>query len=453
MQLKNKICKDKKAFYGSRISENRIRTPEGFLICKNVPIARVGTQEYLGEELGLEGYENVLVNVVRTEQEVFSHKTIASFEGKPFTDDHPEQEEFVTTENYKRYVKGHVTNVRRGQGDFSDKLLADIIVYDKTVIEEIENNQKREISCGYACDYNVDENGDVFQVNITGNHVALVDEGRAGHSVKILDHNKQYKGVRKNMPKMKNTKQIIARLFPSFAKDASPEEIEEVVTAINEVQDEEITTQDEEQIENKPTADDDVLSQILGEMKALKDEISTLKMANQQQNDPLAKLEKKLFNEVSDEEQSTLDDDITADENEVTADEDIIADENEVTADEDITEDDDITEDNDVETTDEEATTTATDKKAMLDLIRTMRPLIANMKNDKQKKVVTDSLMKLGRSALGKPSKPKKNGYAAIMKAKQKHNTQFITQDSKMYDESQLGREIAKKRNPHYKLS
>lgn len=275
MQLKNKICKDKKAFYGSRISENRIRTPEGFLICKNVPIARVGTQEYLGEELGLEGYENVLVNVVRTEQEVFSHKTIASFEGKPFTDDHPEQEEFVTTENYKRYVKGHVTNVRRGQGDFSDKLLADIIVYDKTVIEEIENNQKREISCGYACDYNVDENGDVFQVNITGNHVALVDEGRAGHSVKILDHNKQYKGVRKNMPKMKNTKQIIARLFPSFAKDASPEEIEEVVTAINEVQDEEITTQDEEQIENKPTADDDVLSQILGEMKALKDEIST----------------------------------------------------------------------------------------------------------------------------------------------------------------------------------
>lgn len=254
------------------------------------------------------------------------------------------------------------------------------------------------------------------------------------------------------MPKMKNTKQIIARLFPSFAKDASPEEIEEVVTAINEVQDEEITTQDEEQIENKPTSDDDVLSQILGEMKALKDEISTLKMANQQQNDPLAKLEKKLFNEVSDEEQSTLDDDITADENEVTADEDIIADENEVTADEDITEDDDITEDNDVETTDEEATTTATDKKAMLDLIRTIRPLITNMKNDKQKKVVTDSLMKLGRSALGKPSKPKKNGYAAIMKVKQKHNTQFITQDSKMYDDSQLGREIAKKRNPHYKL-
>ncbi len=440
MQLKNKICKDKKAFYGSRISENRIRTPEGFLICKNVPIARVGTQEYLGEELGLEGYENVLVNVVRTEQEVFSHKTIASFEGKPFTDDHPEQSEFVTTENYKRYVKGHVTNVRRGQGDFSDKLLADIIVYDKTVIEEIENNQKREISCGYACDYNVDENGDVFQVNITGNHVALVDEGRAGHSVKILDHNKQYKGVRKNMPKMKNTKQIIARLFPSFAKDASPEEIEEVVTAINEVQDEEITTQDEQPAaeENKTTTDDDVLSQILQEMKALKDEMITLKTANQEQNDPIAKLEQQLVNEISDEE--------------ITEDEDITED-NDIIEDEDMTEDDDITEDEDIETSDEETTATAVDKKVMLQFVRNIRPVIAEMKDNKQKKVVTDSLMKMARVTSGKTAKPKENGYAAIMRVKQNHSKQFKTQDSKTYDDSQLGREIAKKRNPHYKLS
>ncbi len=440
MQLKNKICKDKKAFYGSRISENRIRTPEGFLICKNVPIARVGTQEYLGEELGLEGYENVLVNVVRTEQEVFSHKTIASFEGKPFTDDHPEQEEFVTAENYKQYVKGHVTNVRRGQGDFSDKLLADIIVYDKTVIEEIENNQKREISCGYACDYNVDENGDVFQVNITGNHVALVDEGRAGHSVKILDHNKQYKGVRKNMPKMKNTKQIIARLFPSFAKDASPEEIEEVVTAINEVQDEEITTQDEQPAaeENKTTTDDDVLSQILQEMKALKDEMITLKTANQEQNDPIAKLEQQLVNEISDEE--------------ITEDEDITED-NDIIEDEDMTEDDDITEDEDIETSDEKTTATAVDKKVMLQFVRNIRPVIAEMKDNKQKKVVTDSLMKMARVTSGKTAKPKENGYAAIMRVKQNHSKQFKTQDSKTYDDSQLGREIAKKRNPHYKLS
>ena len=451
MQLKNRIVKDQKAFYGSRISENRIRTPEGFLICKNVPIAKVGTQQYLGEELGLEGYENVLVDVIRTEQEVFSPKTIASFEGKPFTDDHPEQSEFVTTENYKQYVKGHVTNVRRGEGNFSDKLLADIIVYDKTVIEEIESGRKREISCGYGCDYDIDENGNILQINITGNHVALVNEGRAGHNVRILDHNKNKKGVVKNMAKMKTKKQIIARLFPSFTKDASPEEIEEVVTAISEAQDEEAevpTTQDEEPAaqESKPTADDDVLSKVLDGIQALKDEISELKAANQQQNDPLAKLEQQLANEVASDsnEEVAADEDITEDDDDVTADGDITEDDDEIVADEDVTEDDDITDD-------EETTASAADKKAMLKFIRNIRPVVAKMKDGKQKKAVTDSLIKMARTTSGKSRTPKKNGYAAIMKVKQKRSTQFIAQDSKKYDDSQLGKEIAKQRNPHYK--
>jgi hypothetical protein len=455
LKLKNRIVKDKKAFYGSRISENRIRTPEGFLICKNVPIAKVGTQQYLGEELGLEGYENILVEVVRTEQEVFSPKTIASFEGKPFTDDHPEQSEFVTTENYKQYVKGHVTNVRRGEGDFSDKLLADIIVYDKTVIEEIESGRKREISCGYGCDYGINENGNILQINITGNHVALIEEGRAGHSVRILDHNKYKKGVVKTMAKMKTKKQIIARLFPSFAKDASttPEEIQEIVTAINEVGDEEAEVPPAQ--ESKPTADDDVLSKVLDGIQALKDEIGELKAANQQQNDPLKKLEQQLANEVASDnnEEVATDEDITEDDDDVTTDEDITEDDDEIAADEDVAEDDDITEDDDIETSDEKTTASAADKKAMLKLIRNIRPVIAKMKDGKQKKAVTDFLIKMARATSGKSRTPKKNGYADIMKVKQRRTSQFLAKDSKIYDDSQLGKQIAKQRNPHYKLS
>ena len=33
-----------KAYFGSRLSANMITTPEGYLVCKNVPIARVGHQ-------------------------------------------------------------------------------------------------------------------------------------------------------------------------------------------------------------------------------------------------------------------------------------------------------------------------------------------------------------------------------------------------------------------------
>ncbi len=262
------------------------------------------------------------------------------------------------------------------------------------------------------------------------------------------------------MAKMKTKKQIIARLFPSFTKDASPEEIEEVVTAISEVQDEEAevpTTQDEEPAaqESKPTADDDVLSKVLDGIQALKDEIGELKAANQQQNDPLKKLEQQLANEVASDnnEEVATDEDITEDDDDVTTDEDITEDDDEIAADEDVAEDDDITEDDDIETSDEKTTASAADKKAMLKLIRNIRPVVAKMKDGKQKKAVTDSLIKMARATSGKSRTPKKNGYAAIMKVKQRRTSQFLAKDSKIYDDSQLGKQIAKQRNPHYKLS
>ena len=39
-------------YYGYTISPNQLETGEGFLICRNVPIARTGTQDYLGTEVG-----------------------------------------------------------------------------------------------------------------------------------------------------------------------------------------------------------------------------------------------------------------------------------------------------------------------------------------------------------------------------------------------------------------
>jgi len=45
---------DKISYYGTRLSDNISRTPEGFLICRNVPIAKAGTQDYLGSELDVE---------------------------------------------------------------------------------------------------------------------------------------------------------------------------------------------------------------------------------------------------------------------------------------------------------------------------------------------------------------------------------------------------------------
>ena len=53
------------AYYGSKISEHMTKTPEGFLICHDVPIARIGQQEYFAGELGLDGDPDRLVQVQR----------------------------------------------------------------------------------------------------------------------------------------------------------------------------------------------------------------------------------------------------------------------------------------------------------------------------------------------------------------------------------------------------
>ena len=57
------------------------------------------------------------------------------------------------------------------------------------VINEIRSGAKREISSGYECEY-VEKDGKIYQRNIRGNHVALVQAGRAGNQVKIYDEKK-----------------------------------------------------------------------------------------------------------------------------------------------------------------------------------------------------------------------------------------------------------------------
>lgn len=168
------------AYYGSKISEHMTKTPEGFLICHNVPIARIGQQEYLAGELGLDGDPDRPVQVQRRPEDVFDPAAVASFEGKDVTQNHPP--ESLTPENHALYAKGHAENVHR-EGDY---LVADLHLKDPGLISDVENGVTREVSCGYRCCYTPDGTG-YRQTNIRGNHVAIVPRGRAGHLVAIQD--------------------------------------------------------------------------------------------------------------------------------------------------------------------------------------------------------------------------------------------------------------------------
>lgn len=216
------------SYYGYTISPNQIETGEGFLICRNVPIARTGTQEYLGREIGLEGKAaDAIVTVYRSPDEVFSEAALASFEGKPATNNHPP--DLIGPDDVSMYEKGHVQNVRRGTGEWEDFVIADLHIHDRELIEAVQNG-KREISCGYECEYIDNGDGTYSQVNIRGNHVAIVDRGRAGKRAAILDSDtrkKEQAAIRPERKKMKKSG-LLFKLFGQAVRDKSPEEIEQM---------------------------------------------------------------------------------------------------------------------------------------------------------------------------------------------------------------------------------
>lgn len=243
------------AYYGSQISPHLVGTPEGFLICKDVPIARTGPQDYLARELMLDGDPERIVTVQRHPEDVFEEATLASFEGKPICDGHPPEN--VSPENYAAYTKGHVQNVRR-DGDY---IVADLYINDANLANEVRNNVKREVSCGYLCNYVPDGSG-YKQTRIRGNHLAVVPKGRAGASVSIKDAAPEAEKGRKTI--MNYWKTFLAA-FAGAAKDAEPEELDKMVeTTAAALDAEPVKTPDaepakEEAPEEKPVEDEEVI--------------------------------------------------------------------------------------------------------------------------------------------------------------------------------------------------
>ena len=173
--------------YEAQIGPNRYKTDEGFLLCLNVPIARAGEQEYHGSELpGIDAGPTGVIVMMREEAEVFAPATMASFEGKPLVlGAHPP--EGVTPENAKILTVGSMQNIRRGQGAESDLLIADLLVTSADAIDAVMTGRMREVSCGYMCDVEQAGPGRAAQRRITGNHLAIVADGRAGSRVAIKD--------------------------------------------------------------------------------------------------------------------------------------------------------------------------------------------------------------------------------------------------------------------------
>lgn len=72
-----------------RLGPKRALTPEGFLLCEDVPVARTGEMLYGPGEVPVEPGPDGLIRISRTPDEVFRPETLASCIGKPVPGDIP----------------------------------------------------------------------------------------------------------------------------------------------------------------------------------------------------------------------------------------------------------------------------------------------------------------------------------------------------------------------------
>ncbi len=122
----------------------------------------------------------------RPPEEVFDSESLASFAAVPVTDSHPEA--LLTAENARDYTRGTVIGVPVRDGDF---MRGSLRLVDAPTIAKAEGG-KRALSLGYTCDLDptpgIAPNGeryDAIQRRIRGNHLAIVDFGRAGPEARL----------------------------------------------------------------------------------------------------------------------------------------------------------------------------------------------------------------------------------------------------------------------------
>lgn len=152
------------------------RTDEGFLKGRAV-LTNIGVFGYRNDD-GSMRYE------LRHPSDVFDRESLASLDGKPLTNDHPT--EGVDPQNVKDLAVG---TVYRPDYD-AYHVAGSIVIHREDALADVGRG-KVALSCGYRADV-IPEEG-VFQgvrythrqTNIRYNHVAIVDEGRAGDAARL----------------------------------------------------------------------------------------------------------------------------------------------------------------------------------------------------------------------------------------------------------------------------
>lgn len=165
----------------------------GWYEIQDNPLSKAGVFPYLGRNIPGAPNLDTVYYVYRPEEELADPECIASFKLLPWTDDHPpgllgdEDQGLIPAED--KGVQGIVGE----KVYYKDGTLYGNIKPFSQAMQELIQAGKKQLSCGYRSIYEWrsgvahGQHYDVIQRRIRGNHLSLVNEGRMGADVAVLD--------------------------------------------------------------------------------------------------------------------------------------------------------------------------------------------------------------------------------------------------------------------------
>ena len=194
----------------------------GFWLIEKNPITKEGIFPYSGSQIDFSGSLGLepakLYNVLRPAEELEKEEAVQSFNGIPFIDEHEMIGDGCTSYD-DRPAGGVLYNVESKSG----AMLGDFKIFSEGLRDSIQNG-KKELSLGYRCRYEQKRgvhNGEAYdfvQRDIVGNHVALVERGRMGSSVRVYDSKAMVFDSIEEIKHMKKTP-LIERLLAAMDSD------------------------------------------------------------------------------------------------------------------------------------------------------------------------------------------------------------------------------------------
>lgn len=162
----------------------------GFITIAGNPLSKVGVFPYSGAQIGHPDADRIFM-VYRPAEELADPECIESFKLLPFVDEHAMlgSEDAGGMPAERKGVHGMI-----GETVYFDApyLRGNLRIVSESLKSAI-NHGKIELSPGYRCTYELTpgvfdgQQYDAIQRRIRGNHLALVDEGRTGPDVSVLD--------------------------------------------------------------------------------------------------------------------------------------------------------------------------------------------------------------------------------------------------------------------------